>query len=425
VLKDFNFSSRGPETSKIDQDMDNQQSELLGSLPESFIRPPLPLDEPQRLIALKRYDLLDTPPEQAFDRIARLAAGVLGMPISLITLIDATRQWFKSRHGLDVPWTRREVAFCSYTILNTEPLVVVDAAADDRFADNPLVSEDPNIRFYAGAPLVTPDGHVLGTLCVIDRSPHPEFSNEQQRLLQDLAELVMTEIEARSANLALRQKVREHQETERRLQWSLAETETLLREVHHRVKNNLQLADTLLALEIHHTPAVAEHLRDLRYRMYCLGMVHQMLMQSADLTTIKVGEYLCNLCQSLAASNTDRQGRVTVNVTAEPRDLAFKIDFAISLGLLVSELVTNAYKHAFPPDQPGTIDVSLTIIGEGKACLVVSDDGIGMPASPSPVPVGQQIIAELVDQLDGEMTMNQHQGTDITVTFPCPFESPC
>jgi GAF domain-containing protein len=237
--------------------MGDQQSEPSGGLPEGFIRPPLPVDEPQRLIALKRYDLLDTPPEQAFDRITRLAAGVLGMPISLITLLDETRQWFKSRHGLDAPWTRREVAFCSYTILDTEPMVIPDATADDRFAANPLVAEDPNIRFYAGAPLVTPEGHVLGTLCVVDRSPHPEFSDEQRRLLQDFAELVMTEVEARSAIMALRQEVRERQEAERRLHRSLAEKETLLREVCHWVKNNLQVVDTLLALQIRQTPAVA------------------------------------------------------------------------------------------------------------------------------------------------------------------------
>src|SRR3954447_18024088 len=266
-----------PHSTQIDSvesrgDMEDQQSESLGGLPEGVIRPPVPLDEPRRLIALKRYALLDTPPEEALDRITRLAAAVLGVPNSLITLLDEPRQWVKSRHGLDTPWTGREVAFCSYTILDTEPMVVPDAAADVRFAANPLVTGDTNIRFYAGAPLVTPEGHVLGTLCVIDRSPHPEFSDEQRRLLQDLAELVMTEIEARSAILALQQKVREHQETERRLQRSLAETETLLREVHHRVKNNLQLADTLLALQIRHTPAVAERLRDLRYRMYCLGM---------------------------------------------------------------------------------------------------------------------------------------------------------
>jgi two-component sensor histidine kinase len=304
-------------------------------------------------------------------------------------------------------------------------MVVPDAAADDRFATNPLVTGDPNIRFYAASPLVTPEGHVLGTLCVIDRSPHPEFNDEQRRLLKYLAELVMTEIEARSAILALRQKVREHQETERRLHRSLAETETLLREVHHRVKNNLQLADTLLALEIRHTPAVAERLRDLRYRMYCLGMVHQMLMQSADLATIKVGEYLRNLCRSLAASYIDRQGKVTLNVTVEPHDAAIKIDFAIPLGLLVTELVTNAYKHAFTSTQQGTIDVSLAIAGDGEARLVVADNGIGMPAAPPLATVGQQIIAELVDQLGGEMAMDQNQGTHLTVTFPCSPELPC
>jgi two-component sensor histidine kinase len=406
-------------------DMDDQQSESLGDLPKGFIRPPLPLDEPQRLIALKRYDLLDTPPEQAFDRITRLAADMLGMPISLITLIDATRQWFKSRHGLDVPWTRREVAFCSYTILDTDLLIVADATADDRFANNPLVTQDPNIRFYAGAPLVTPDGHVLGTLCVIDRSPHPEFSDKQRRLLQDLADLVMIEIDARSVILALRQKVHEHQETERQLQRSLAEKETLLREVHHRVKNNLQVVDTLLALQIRQTPAVSENLLDLRYRVYCLGLVHQILMQSADLEMTNLGNFLRDLGQALAASYGDRHGNVTLNVTVAPDRISTGIDFAIPLGLVVTELVSDTYKHALRSDQPGNIDVSLAVVGEARLCLVVSDNGVRMPRTSPPDMIGRQIIAELVDQLDGEMMMDQNQGTRITVSFPCPGELPC
>ena len=114
--------------------MGDQQSGLPGGLPEGSIKPPLPVDEPQRLIALKRHDLLDTPPEQAFDRITRLTAGFFGMPISLVTLLDETRQWFKARHGLEALWTRRDIAFCGYTILDTETLVVLDASADDRFA---------------------------------------------------------------------------------------------------------------------------------------------------------------------------------------------------------------------------------------------------------------------------------------------------
>ncbi len=137
--------------------MGDRQCDHLKEMPEDFIQPPLPVDEPRRLIALKRYDLLDTPPEEAFDRITRLAAGILGMPVSLITLVDETRQWFKSRHGFDAPWTRREISFCTYTILDTEGMVVRDATADERFRANPLVTGAPNIRFYAGVPLVTPD----------------------------------------------------------------------------------------------------------------------------------------------------------------------------------------------------------------------------------------------------------------------------
>ncbi|UEM23122.1 GAF domain-containing protein [Skermanella mucosa] len=405
--------------------MGDQQSEFLGSLPEGFARPPVPLDEPQRLIALHRYDLLDTPPERAFDHITRLAASVLGTPISLITLIDETRQWFKSRHGLDAPWTRREVAFCSYTILDTEPLVVPDATADDRFAANPLVTGDPNIRFYAGAPLVTPEGHVLGTLCVIDRSPRPEFSDEQRRLLRDFADLVMTEIEARSANRALRHMIREHQDTERQLQRFLAEKETLLREVYHRVKNNLQVVDTLLALQIRHTPLDAGNLRDLRYRVYCLGLVHQKLMQSKDLETINLREFLRDLAQALVTYHATSKSDLPLDVTVEPVDATIKIDVAIPLGLLVTELASNAYRHASPPDQHGIIDVSLTITGGGRAYLIVADNGAAVLNTPSPSAIGQQIIAALVDQLDGDMTMDESHSRQVVVTFPCPGELPC
>ena len=407
------------------RDMGDRRSEFLGSLPDGLARPPVPLDEPQRLIALNRYDLLDTPPERAFDHITRLAARVLGTPISLVTLIDENRQWFKSRYGLDAPWTRRELAFCSYTILDTETLVVPDAMADDRFAANPLVTGDPNIRFYAGAPLVTPEGHVLGTLCVIDRSPHPEFSDEQRRLLRDFADLVMTEIEARSAALALRRKVREHQETERQRQRSLAEKETLLREVYHRVKNNLQVVDTLLALQIRHTPVDAENLRELRYRVYCLGLVHQKLIQSGDLETINPGEFLRDLAQALVTYHATSKGDLTLDVTVEPANAAIRTDVAIPLGLLVTELVSGAYKHAFPPDRHGVIDVSLTFTGGGKARLIVSDDGSALPDTVSPSAIGQRIVTELVDQLDGDVAKDEAHGTRIIVTFPCLTEPSC
>ncbi len=159
---------------------------------------PLPDREEERLQALDRFKVLDTAPEEAFDRITRLAASALAMPIALVSLVDRDRQWFKSRHRLAAEQTPREVAFCAHAICGEEVFVVPDAEKDPRFSGNPLVTDDPNVRFYAGAPLRTSDGHNLGTLCVIDHQPR-ELSESQQKLLSDLAAMVVNEFEIRLA----------------------------------------------------------------------------------------------------------------------------------------------------------------------------------------------------------------------------------
>lgn len=153
-------------------------------------------DEAARLSVLDSLDLLDTPADESFDRIVRLASHVLDVPIALVSLIGADRQWFKSRHGLDAEETPREVAFCAHAIKGDDLLIVPDASEDPRFADNPLVLGDPDIRFYAGAPLTTPCGAKLGTLCVIDRKPR-RLDDRQKRLLRDLGDIVMDQIELR------------------------------------------------------------------------------------------------------------------------------------------------------------------------------------------------------------------------------------
>ena len=130
---------------------------------------PIPFEENQRLAALYDYDVLDTPAEACFDRITRLAANHFAVPIALISLVDPVRQWFKSRVGLDASETPREISFCGHAILNDDVMQVEDATLDPRFADNPLVTAAPHIRFYAGAPLIAPGGFRLGTLCIIDR----------------------------------------------------------------------------------------------------------------------------------------------------------------------------------------------------------------------------------------------------------------
>lgn len=164
---------------------------------------PLPGHEAQRLLALERSGLVDTPPEDAFDRLTWLAAQTLGMPISLITLLTPTRQWFKSRHGLDMADTPRSWAFCNHTILQSTCMISEDLASDSRFSDNPAVIDAPNFRFYAGCPIVDPDGFALGSLCVIDTRPRT-LDGTQLNILTNLASLVSDEIKLRATDSRLR-----------------------------------------------------------------------------------------------------------------------------------------------------------------------------------------------------------------------------
>lgn len=159
-------------------------------------------NEPGRLLALSAYDVLDSPSEASFEDLARLAAHVLEAPMALVSLVDADRQWFKARYGLDVPETPRSLSFCGHVVETGTSLVVPDAREDSRFADNPLVVGPPDIRFYAGAPLRTPDGFVLGTLCVLDTAKK-EPSPAQLEMLRLLAARVVDQLEARKLRLAL------------------------------------------------------------------------------------------------------------------------------------------------------------------------------------------------------------------------------
>ena len=159
---------------------------------------PIPDNETERLAALHALLILDTPPEQRFDRITEFAASEFEVPIALISLIDENRQWFKSSVGLNVCETSRDIAFCAHALLSPQPLIVPDAREDERFRDNPLVSGPPYIRFYTGAPLVLASGVIAGTLCLIDTKPR-QLDEVELAILGTLRDLVVAELHERSA----------------------------------------------------------------------------------------------------------------------------------------------------------------------------------------------------------------------------------
>lgn len=161
----------------------------------------VPSHEQDRLDAVRRYDILDAPPDGAFDRIAALAARLLGVPIAIVSIVDTDRIWFASHHGLDVRQVGRDPGLCASCILGSEPWIVTDASVDPRALANPLVAGELGLRFYAGAPLTTHDGYNLGTLCVIDQQPR-EITPDETRLLTELADMVMDELELRRSALS-------------------------------------------------------------------------------------------------------------------------------------------------------------------------------------------------------------------------------
>jgi tetratricopeptide (TPR) repeat protein len=183
------------------------------------LQPPIPNNELARLAALKQYQILDTAPEKVFDDFTFLAAQICRTPIALISFVDGDRQWFKSKVGVDVDCTPRDVAFCAYTIMQQQPLVVPNALNDSRFADNPLVAQAPEVRFYAGAPLITPEGYGIGTLCVVDTVPR-DLSLEQQEGLRALSNQVIAQLEMRRNVITVSRNVmqRQQQEAEMRRQ---------------------------------------------------------------------------------------------------------------------------------------------------------------------------------------------------------------
>src|SRR6266481_5165310 len=194
-----------------------------------------PETEKKRLKVLWQYEVLDTVPEEVFDDLTELAARICEAPIAMITLVDESRQWFKSKVGVSISETSRDISFCGHAIGQTELFIVPDATKDERFAHNPLVTSEPQIRFYAGAPLITPDGHALGTLCVIDKVPR-ELKPDQKTALRVLARHVMSQLELRRHSIKLSKEQKQRERLQNNLEKAQAELADARRQLRQRKK---------------------------------------------------------------------------------------------------------------------------------------------------------------------------------------------
>jgi two-component sensor histidine kinase len=373
-------------------------------------------NERDRVAALHHYEILDSVADADFADFVTIASDICNAPIAAINLIDQDRHWTLTgiAHGdKELPLNH---SICAQAIRQAHLFEVPDLSSDRRFQDNPLVSGGPKLRFYASAPLATPAGLPIGTVCVLDHQPRPAGLSERQRFtLQALARQIMTQLELRRAMID----ITTGNAARERLEASLNEKDALLKEVHHRVKNNLQLISSLLNLQASRIadPVTSALFADSRNRVRSMALVHENLYRAGNFAGIEMQAHVLSLCNHLRRA----YGRSGVELIAESDDVTLDMDRAISCGLIINELVANAFKHGFPGDRSGHIRIMFGRRDNATCVLTVSDDGVGMPAQFDFIEtrsLGLQLVRDLVEQLHGTFAIDRDHGTNCTLTFP-------
>lgn len=329
----------------------------------------VPADEDARLAAVRRYDVLDTPPDGAFDRITALAARLCRTPISTLSIVDEDRIWFKSTEGVDVDEVGRDPGLCASAIIHDEAYVVTDAAADPRTLDNPLVRGELGLRFYAGIPLTTADGYRLGTLNVIDAEPR-EVTGEELATLRDLAAIVVDELELR---LAARRAV--SLEADRRM---AVLRQDLMDGVSHEMRTPIAVLQGIASLRPSDGELDVGSLQAMMARH--VGRLEWLVNQYLDFTRLEAGDV-----PRLRAEPVDLAGVVREAVELGEDDV--RVEVEVDEGLppavashshilqIVSELLVNAARFS-PVDAAVRVHVRAT--DDGAVAVTVADEGPGV-----------------------------------------------
>lgn len=331
-----------------------------GGVPSASLQSGIDDEEAQRLAALRRYRILDTDPEQAFDDLALLASQICGTPMALITLVDADRQWFKARVGVSLIETSRSISFCSRAIRRKGLFVVPDVLEDGEFRDNPMVTGDPHIRFYAGAPLVTHDGHALGTLCIVDRVPRT-LTTQQTEALQALKRQAEAQIELRGSLIELKKALAARDRAE-------DTQETLIAHLRAALTNVSRLSALI---------------------PYCSACQFNMTIPAdpSQIPTISAG-----VMQMLSEKKWPENDMMRVELALE-------------------EALANAIRHGCCDDPTKQLQCCVTIDDRGEVVIVVRDPGKGFDPGGVPDPLAPENVLKpsgrgvyLINQLMDEVS---------------------